>query len=176
MKLNKKIENQIISVAYKDADIITTIKIYTLIFFNKSAKKVYNNYRLTKNYLSKIKKDEQSINIKLPNYIESNKPSFWTDIYCLFTAKPILPIMYATVIIIAVLLSIYVKDSFYKPIPKNHYSVNEIKKADKQAKYALALIGNLINETNSKIKTEVITKQVAEPLAEGLNVINNILN
>jgi hypothetical protein len=50
MKLNKKIENQIISVAYKDADIITTIKNYTLIFFNKSAKKVYNNYRLTKNY------------------------------------------------------------------------------------------------------------------------------
>jgi hypothetical protein len=50
------------------------------------------------------------------------------------------------------LLSIYVKDSFYKPIPKNRYSINEIKEADKQAKYALALIGNLINETNTKNK------------------------
>ncbi len=176
MKLNKKIEDEIISAAYGDVNFISKLKVYYVILFNKNARKVFNDYKKTKKALTDIKKKENSINIKLPSYITYKKPSFWTDIYCLFTAKPFLPVMYASIIILAIFLSIFFKERVISPKFTQNYTENEIKEADKQAKYALALISSLLNETNTTIKTEILKKQVAEPLNEGLNIINNMIN
>jgi hypothetical protein len=176
MIINKKLEDQIILTAYNDVNIFTQLKIYLLIAFNKDARKLYKEFRKTKKTINKIKKEEYAINVKLPSYVSYKKPSFFTDIYCLFTSKPLVPVMYAAVIALAIFLSVLFKNRVVTTNNNRLYTKTEINQANLQAKYAIALVGNLLKETNTTIKNEIIKKQVSEPLTEGLNIINNILN
>ncbi|HPN38751.1 MAG TPA: hypothetical protein PL041_10125 [Melioribacteraceae bacterium] len=176
MKISKINKDDIISVAYGDASIFTKLKVYLSIIFNNKAYMLFKEYKTTKNAIKSIKKSEQNLVIKLPGYIKYNKPSFWSEIYCLFTLKPIIPVIYASVIIIAIFLAIIVREQVPKESSKHLYTKEQIKVADEKAKYALALIGNILQETNSTIKADIIKKKVAEPLNEGLNIINNIIN
>ncbi len=176
MKLNKKLEEEIILTAYGDANIFTKLKIYMAIIFNKNLREIFFSYRNTKKMVNIIKDKDADFVINLPpDLLEKNK-GFWAELYCLFIEKPILPVVYASLIIFALLLSIYIKSNNNRPINSVKYNVAELNEADKKAKYALAVVGEILGETNLKIKEDIIVNKVAEPLNKSLQTINKILN
>lgn len=175
MKLNKKLEEQIILTAYGDANIFIKLKIYMAIIFNKNIRKIFFSYRNTRKMINAIKNNECNIAVKLPNSMLDKNKSFWAEIYCLFVEKPVLPVFYTSLIVIALLLSVFIKSNI-KPIERVKYNVTEVQEANRKAKFALAVIGELLGETNLKIKKDIIVNKVAEPLNKSLETINKIFN
>ncbi|PKL84400.1 MAG: hypothetical protein CVV24_00240 [Ignavibacteriae bacterium HGW-Ignavibacteriae-3] len=181
MKLKKsfeitdEIENKIISVAYGDASLRDKIRVSRLASRNDVVRNILDNYKRTAREVKSIGEEEmpheilKSIQIK--NLSAINKTSsFFYDLFSIIMARPVVSAAVSVILITAMATSLIIN----KPVQYN-YTDEEIAAADRQAKYALSIVGNIFRETSATLQNEVLVKAVAKPFRQSIEIANNLL-
>lgn len=172
MKIIKKISEEyldkIIFVAYGDAGILDRMKIYFDAKRNPDIKKILAEYRETAKGVHWIKPAEypgrlpvikQQKNIRLLNYLD------------IFFKRPALS-MTIVILLTAGVAGYYIINN---NSTTNGYSKQELMVADRQAKESFAIVASIFNETENRLKNEVINKKVNGPINKSLTIINTYL-
>ncbi len=175
--IDENMMNKIINVSYGDYSLFDKIDVYTKAMFNPEIKKVLSEYKNTANAVHSIELEECPAEIletvkKVSGIKEVKEKSFFFDLYTVFFARPIFSTAAATVILIAILLSILID----RPEISRSYSQQEIDMANKQVRESLAIVGNIFNKTQTTIKKEILTTRVAKPFKEGINIVNDLFS
>lgn len=181
LNITDKLLNKIITTAYGDGSIVDNIYIYYKILSNKEIRKLFFEYRKTKNTISTMQHFEMdpSFETKLNEKITNSKKNhipILAELYLLFIEKPYVPSTAILLITAAIIGNLLFKSPVQQIQNKDQYTKAELTEANQQAKYALALVGQVLVETKKEVATEIMIKQVAEPINEGMTIINNLLN
>ncbi len=173
--MNQKLENQIISVAYGDANIWQKIKIMFLAKKNKDVAKLLSEY-------SKTAESVKKLTVNFPDGILENlnvqpsktKPvkSSMAPAFSFILNRPVLSAATVTAVLVIVLVLLFSGRS------QNNYGYTEaqIKLADKQVKQTLALVSNVFNETERTLEKDVFVNKVGRPLSQSVEIVNNLFN
>lgn len=174
-EINDKMKDRIISVAYNDANVFKKATVYFASLFKKDIKSELESYRRTARLVhslgeetcpDKIFADSKTKNLPAPGAGQS----FTADLLSLFLNKPIASALTTLALVLIIVATIV----FNRPTERK-YSDHELKLADKQAKYALQLIGTIMGEAQQTLKNEILTDRVARPISEGLEIVNTLL-
>jgi len=52
----------------------------------------------------------------------------------------------------------------------------EIRIADKQARYALAIVGKIFDQTKITLKNEIFQDKIGRPIKESFGIVNKLFN
>lgn len=170
-KIDSALLDKIIAVAYKDASLWNRFYIWLLSFYNKDIKDALKEYRATAKEVHQIQLDEA------PDYLVQNilkedtntKHSVLMDFLTIIFNKPILSAVASTAVVAAIVVSL-----LFSPQQSITYSRHEIEKADEQARYALSIIGSILNKTNNTLQKDVLQKNISEPINNGIKDFNNL--
>ncbi len=179
--IDEKTDNKIITVAYGDGNIFTKLEIYYKIIINNQIRKTFFEYRETKKLVHKNGNFDLSesiidkVNNKL-NFDQQNDKSFLNDIYILFITKPLVPAAAMLIVTSVVIWSLFFSTPVHHNINKPTYSKQELAIAEKKAQYALAIVGNVLSETNNTVTKDIFINEVAKPINEGMTLINSLIN
>ncbi len=179
--INEKLLNKIITTAYGDGSIADKISIYAKVITNGEIRKVFFEYRKTKRTIHTMKHFEMdpSFDLKLSEKLTKSKGShipLFAELYLLFIEKPYVPSTAILLITAAIVGNLLFKSPVQQITYKERFTKAEITEANAQAKFALALVGDVLVQTKKEVAAEIMIKQVAEPINEGLIIINNLLN
>ena len=175
-EIPEDIIESIIRVAYGDAGFRERIKIAKLAGRHQDIKNLLSEYRETADSVKSIKKDEcpdellSAISAKT-EYDNSPKPSVMLDVYTTFFTKP--GISFAALSIIAVII---MSVSFNLTNSYSGYDKAEIEQANRQAKYAFAIINKVFTSTRNSLAKDILTDKVSKPINEGIKTVNNLFN
>jgi hypothetical protein len=78
-------------------------------------------------------------------------------------------------LVTAALFIIVALSVIINPPVQQQYSNAEIQKANEEARYALQLIGNIMNNTKEKLEKEIIAEHVVKPIGQGIEIVNKLL-
>ncbi|MCX6150441.1 MAG: hypothetical protein NTX22_07975 [Ignavibacteriales bacterium] len=169
----------IINTAYGDASIIQRLKVFHHLKKCSNCKSLYLEHKIAAEALHVLPEMEcpDSIIQKIESRIGERKfeaTSFLVDFYSIFTR-----VSYKTAIVSVVTIAVLVVFAISlrnnnKSNDATKYSTLEVEHANEQAKQALALVGKVLNSTQSRLEKEILTKQVANPLNKSLNAINDL--
>ncbi len=167
--------NKIVSVAYGDGSLWDKLKIFYLVTTNLAARKVFFEFRNTAKAVHDIEEDVLPAEIlkkveQKTTGLKDLENSFVTDLFSLLTARPMISTVTAAVVVITITITMF--------IGKNNnvtYSVDEIRKADKDARYALSVVNKIFAQSSITIKEDVLKNQVSQPINNGINFLNNLL-
>jgi len=173
--IDDKTLEKIISVAYGSAGIKDRISIYLLTKKSSEAKSILNDYRDTASQVHKLETEEMPEKIlrKVQTEIKAGikkERSFLSDFLSLFLFKPRFSFTAVVIIVAAIVMSIFVRDNRMN----SKYSQQEIERASRQTKQALALVSNIFNTTKTTITDDIIPNRVAKPINESFNYVNEI--
>lgn len=165
----------IIRVAYKDAGLQERIKIKKLAETDESVRKVLEEYRATAESVHSIQPDECPAELleglrEHKNFAKPQKPSLFLDFYTALFVKPYVTAATVTVLLIAIVISISINRSVYY----DGYETAEVEKANRQAKYALSIVGKVFKSTTNSLANEILTDRVSKPINEGIKTVNNL--
>lgn len=174
VQINEKLLNKIISAAYGDANFLEKIRIHFLAARNNEVKKLLAEYKITAKAVEEIKPEECPAeileNIKRNTSIEDNN---------LFS--PVLKFLHAflykpaiATIAVLILVSGMIFFAFFNKTGKDQYSKAQVQLAEKQVKESLVLVNKIFNKTADKVENDILKKQVAKPVYEGISIINNL--
>lgn len=176
-KIDEKLLEKIISVAYGNAGFIDKLKIRHLAKKYPEVKETLDDYKKTAEELKGlefeacpeelIKNVETIINIE-----KKTKRSFAFDLYSIFITKPLYSAAALTVLIIAIIFSTAIDRNYQEP----EYSTQEVLLASEQVEKALAIIGKVFNNARNTIKQDILTKQVSRPLNESVKSVNELFS
>ncbi len=168
-KINEEYLNKIISAAYGDSGFIDKIKIYLDSKRSPEVKKILDEYKATAMEIHSLKEEEYNGAVPIHHPQSSN---FLLLYYGLFFRKPFLSTA-AAVLLIGVLMSGYllVKE---KP-PAKKYSAEEIRTAEQQAKESFAIVADIFNRTEDRLKKDILQKNLGQPVQKSFAIINNYL-
>ena len=170
MKTNKKINentlNKIIRTAYRDASYAEKIEIFAKMFLIKEIKNIYSEYRLTAKEVHSIKLE----NIELNNLHIKDKKSInnFTKIISFVLLRPITVTFTSIVLVFGVVTMFMILDK-NKEI---YYTQAEILQANHDIKYSLAIIGKVFNETEKRLKEDIVNNKIRKPINIGFEIIN----
>ena len=172
--MNEKLLNRIISVAYRDADFLEKLKIYFLAAGNSEVKRLLSEYKATAKAVHKLEQEEcpQEILARVKNNTLNKENNFTSKLVKLlyaFLYKPVL----TTAVILVLATGMMFLILFNKPEQKQ-YSKAQIHLAEKQVKQSLALVSKVFNRTANRVENDIIKKQVAKPVNEGISTINDL--
>ncbi len=178
-KIDEKLLNKIIAVAYKDAGLYDRLIVWINSIKDREIKKVLNGYKLTASSVHSLdeKKLPEASLISVYRKIgqreksEPAVPFFHSFIHSFDFSKPLVSSAAIGLIIIAI-ISILL---FYNPQPEQKYSRAEIELAQKQFEHSLAIVGKVFQDAEEKLDNEVISKHVSKPLNKGLDFLNDYL-
>ncbi|MFA7227744.1 MAG: hypothetical protein WC061_01815 [Melioribacteraceae bacterium] len=174
-EISEELLDKIISVAYGDASLADRIKVMGAAYRNREVREILNKYKKTAGEVRAL--GEEEVPRELLKSIEigaaaesGGKPGFLYDLLYVALARPLITASASVILIAAIVASLIIN----KPIQYN-YSPGEIAAADKQAKYALALVGKIFKETHTTLEKEVLGNAVAKPFHQSAGIVNNLL-
>ncbi|MEW6701582.1 MAG: hypothetical protein AB1298_02580, partial [Bacteroidota bacterium] len=172
--LTEKMLNKIISTAYGDASIVDKIKVLYIASRNKEIRRLLDSYKKTmaeiKRLEEKICPDELLELIARKNIpIAKDKNSFTSDLFSIIFTRPIISALTTIILIAAIITALIVN----KPV-KYSYTQAEIINAEKQAEHAFNIVNKIFKETHSTLQKEILSKRVAKPIGESIEIINNL--
>lgn len=174
-EISNKMRDRIISVAYNDANFIEKAAVGFASLFNNDIKSELESYRKTAKLVhslgeeacpDKILSDSKTKNLPFREY----GYSFLSDLFSLYLNRPIASAFTTLTLALIIVATII----FNRPAERK-YSDHELQLADKQAKYALQLIGTIMGEAQQTLKNEILKDKVAKPINEGLEIVNTLL-
>jgi len=169
--------NKIISVAYADASLKDKIQVMRAASRSREVRDLLNSYKSTAGEVKQLGEEEipheliKEIEIKtIPVKVIKNKFAF--DFLSIIFSRPLVSAVTSIILIATVVVSLIIN----KPVQYNYnYSNADITVAEKQAKYALDLVGKYFNETHSTLKKEILGEAVAKPFVHSVGIVNNML-
>jgi len=173
-EITEELKNKIIAAAYKDASWFDRILVWRLISINEEAKRFFDSYRATANEVAKLTEEDcpefivDSVKEKT-NAPKTNKQSLISDLYTIVFARPAVSLAVVLVIISVVTFGVLRNQTV-----EYEFSQAEVIEADKQAQHALAIVGNIFEQTKTTLEEDVLGNKVAKPLNKGLGIINNL--
>ncbi|MFH0735170.1 MAG: hypothetical protein V1773_12035 [bacterium] len=179
--INETKLDKIITVAYGDGTILDKIQIYAAIIINKEVRKIFIEYKNTKDIVHNNLKLElpdsiiTNVNNKLGLNTQKDK-TILSEIYLLFITKPFVPAAAMLIVSAAVIWSLFFSTPVHHNINKSIYTKHELDIAEKQAQYALSIVSNALTETNNTVTKDILINDVAKPINEGMTIINNLFN
>lgn len=172
MKIDKQINentiNKIIRFAYGDASLTEKLEIFIQILLNKEIKNIYSEYRFTAKEIHSIKLENIELN-NLPNKNKERTNNF-NKIISFILLRPI-GISYASIVLV---LGVIVMFILFDKNNEIHYTQAEILQAEQDVKYSLAIIGKVFNETEKKLKEDIINNKIRKPIKKGFEIINTL--
>ncbi len=174
-EITEELLNKIISVAYGDASLNDKIKVMYIASRNEEVRDLLNSYKRTANEVKQLGEEEAPPEL-LKKIEHRNVPAktirnkFVFDFLSIIFSRPIISAATSVILIAAVITSLIIN----KPVQYN-YSTAEITVAEKQAKYALELVGKYFNETHSTLQKKVFGNAVAKPFNHSIGIVNNLL-
>lgn len=176
-KITEELLNKIISVAYNDASYFNKIRIYRAAAKDPKVLEILTSYKETANKVKQIKEEacpDGLIKSISPEVIPTKKSrrTFLSDLFAIIYRRPIISAAATLILIIAIITALIIN----KPVEyHNHnYSQAEIIKADKEAHYALEIVGKVFNRTNSTLRKEILGEKVSKPIRESIGLVNNL--
>lgn len=171
--IEERMLNKIIRVAYGEGNIFDRMVVRIRSKNNPEVNKLLEEYSLTASVLNNIKSEKCPSgllnNVSKKMAVNKYSNAFTDNLFHVLFRKPL--ISAAAIGIIAVVISIYIINQ-KRAAP--HYSEQQVVLAEKQVKESLALIDRVFQNTGKTVKDDVLKKQVAPPLKEGIYVINNL--
>jgi hypothetical protein len=170
-EITDTLKSKIISSAYKDASLIDKISVWLLIRRCEEAKKIFDSYRSTANEVAKLAEDEcpefiiDSVKIERTFF----KSGFVADLYSILFVRPI-----ASLAVVIIVVSAIIFGTIRNRTVEYEFTEAEVIKADKQARHAFAIVGNIFRETKQTLENDVLGDKVSKPLNKGLRIINNL--
>ena len=174
--INQTNIDKIINVAYGDGTLKDKLTVKSLIRSNEDAKKIFEHYRKTAAAVGKMGIDNipEDLLSKMDERVKREfnfKRSIASDLYTIFVSKP------AGAFATASLLVLLIVTLFIFNIPVNRqYTDAELIKADRQTKQALLFVSGIFSDAGSTVKDDILTTRVADPLQEGINLVNYLFN
>lgn len=175
-ELNDEMLDKIISVAYKDAGLKERIEVYRAASVNEEIKNLLKSYKETAKEVHEINEEEYPEELmhtrKLVNLpTERIKNYFLNDLIYIVFARPIVTTAVSVILIGALITALVLN----RPV-EYRYSESEIRLADKQAKYALALVGKIFNDTKITLNNEIFQEKIGRPIQESFGIVNKLFN
>ena len=173
--LNEKLYNKIISVAYGEGSIFDKVRVRYLVLKDDEIKKLFINSRAIANAVHNLEEDQfpeellKRVERKTVR-LKYSGPSFINDFLSILITRPFISTATSLVVVAAVVLTLFIERT-----PKQNFTNDDIVKADKQARYALAIVNKIFTQTNSTLKEDVLSKRVSKPFNDSYNFINNLL-
>ncbi len=174
-EMKEELLNKIISVAYGDAFLWDKIKVMRAASRNEEIRNLLNSYKSTAHEVRQLGEEVfprellKTIERKtIPIKKTTNK--FIYDFVSVVLARPIMSAAISVILIAAIITSLIIN----RPV-KYNYSSAEITEAEKQARYAFAVVGKLFKETHSTLQKEVLRNAVAKPFGQSMGIVNNLL-
>jgi hypothetical protein len=173
-EINEELLNRIISAAYGDAGLFEKIKIYFLAASNKEVKKIVKEYKQTASAVNHIQIDEcphEVIKNIKNNSVNAEDNLFISVINFLnqLFYKP----MYAAAIVL-ILVSAAVSLFLFNQKSENQISNQQVAAAEEQVKQSIVFVNRIFERTAGRVENDVLKKQVAKPVNEGISTINNL--
>lgn len=174
-KIDEKLLNKIIAVAYKDAGMNNRIVVWMKSKKNPEVNSLLHEYRLTANSVHSFEEERLSEAIlkRTYNKIGQKEKSSSTvpSIHQFIFSKPLISSAAIGLLIIAIASVLL----FYNPRPEQKYTKAEIELAQQQFEQSLAIVGKVFHNTEKKLDVEVLSKHVSKPLNKGLIYLNDYL-
>jgi len=173
-KINEKLLDKIISVAYSDAGLYDRLVVWIKAMRNPEVEKMLSEYKLTAKSVHQIAESElpESTISPVRQQIKGRqKNDFIGSIIYSFASKPLLSASMAGIIIL-IIISVLL---FFNPPPEQKYTRAEIEIAQQQLGTSLAIVNKVFRKTEIKIDEEVLSKHVSKPLNKGLIYLNEYL-
>lgn len=173
-EITEELKNKIIAAAYKDASWHDRFLVWRLISRNEEAKEIFDSYRATALEVAKLTEEEcpelvlNSAKEKTV-FVKTKKAGFLNDLYTITFARPVVSLAVVLVVISAITFGIIRNKTV-----EYEFTEAEVIEADKQAQQALAIVGNIFEQTRSTLEDDVLGNKVAAPLNKGLGIINNL--
>lgn len=177
-KMNQKLIDKIIKVAYGDAGIFDWIYIQLKAVISEEIKSILVDYRSTAKAIHHLKQEDtpdqiiEKVNQSIQPATKGN--SIFSVIsygFFSFFGKKAIP---ATVfgIIIVFVISLFL---LREPAPTHKYSKAKIELAQKQLKQSLAIVGRAFQTAEKGFSEEILGNQINKNLNRGYYLVNNIL-
>lgn len=173
--LHEDLLNEIISVAYGDAGLLTKIKIKNLAKRNKTVADTLQQYVVTAKSVSEIDLEKcpeeliKKVHLKTDGKIKEEK-SFLFDFYSVFFAKPAISAAATAVLVFVIVLSSFFNDG----INTSPYTQSELETAERQTKEAISIVSRIFAKTKTTLENEVLAQKVSDPINRGINTINEL--
>jgi hypothetical protein len=173
-KIDEKLLDKIIAVAYNDAGLYDRMVVWIKARRYPEIKKLLDEYKLTASAVHSL--DEKNLSDSMVNSIKqrtngkSNSDFIGSIIYS-FASKPLLSASTAGIIILAIVSVLL----FYNPPLQQKYTKAEIELAQRQLGESLAIVNKVFQNTEIKIDIDVLSKHVSKPLNKGLIYLNDYL-
>ena len=177
-KIDAKLVDKIICVAYRDGSIIDKIIVAWKAAGDDNVKNLLEEYRTTFNKLKKLKQ------VDLPDYViekveknitlQKSERGFFGNImfyfFKIFCGKAV-PVAAAGIVILAFISFLI----FRQPVPAHTYTKAEIELAEYQLKQSLAIVGKVFTKAEKNFSQDILNKQLNKKWRKGYYLVNNIL-
>ena len=177
-RMNKKLIDKIIKVAYGDARIFDSIYIHLKAVFDREIKSILIDYKNTAEAVHYLKREDVPEHIieKVNAHIDTTRErkSVFSGIsysFFSFFGKRAIPATVIGIIIVSVITFFLLRE----PEPTHKYSKAEIELAETQLKQSLAIVGKAFQKAEKSFNEEIINNQLNKNLNRGYYLVNNIL-
>jgi hypothetical protein len=174
LNIDEKLLNRIISVAYGDANLIDKIRIYYLASRNAEINRLLVEYKITAKAIGNLEQkncpDEILENVKINT--GTSRQGLYSPVIKFLDSLIYKPLFSTALILILVGgTALFI---LFNDINKSQYSKMQIQLAEKQVKQSLVLVNKIFNRTTNKLENDILKKQVAKPVHEGVATINEL--
>ena len=173
-KINEKLLEQVIAVAYGDANWLEKFLVNRKAKRDFVVKSLLDEYRTTSTAVHKLK-DENLPRSVIDTVIDrttnvSKRDFFGSIIYSRIFAKPLLSAGIAGIILL--IASVLV---FFKPKEEIRYSKSEIELAQRQLQESISIVNKVFSKAEHQLDSNVLPNHVDKHLNKGFYLLNDIL-
>jgi len=177
-KIDAKLFDKIICVAYRDGSIIDKIIIAWKAAGDDNVKNLLEEYRTTFNKVRKLKQvdlsdyviDKMEEKISLQKSEDNFFGNITLSLFKLFPGKAV-PVAAAGIVILAFVSFLI----FRQPVSAHKYTKTEIELAEYQLKQSFAIVGKVFTKAEKSFSQDILNKQLNRTLNKGYYLVNNIL-
>lgn len=169
--MKEELENKIIAVAYGDANLLDKLKIRKLAEKDSEVRKLLTEYSRTAQGVHSLKMEKYPAE-RLPKYArQSEKRNLLSDLFEIYVKRPAVSAAVVSTVIVVILSSIV----FNLNGNNQRYTQKELNAAEYQVKKSLAIVSEVFNQTQSRIKEDVLKTRVKGTIREGFNKFAKII-
>ena len=174
-KIDEKLYDRIIAVAYDDASLIDKFIVYMKAKKNPDIQKILNEFKATANAIQNIKDNDlpESVidSVKQRISRKEKKEFFGGFVYSKIISRPLLSSGVVAIIIIAIAAVLIINQTQRQP----QYTEVQMKTAETQLAESLAIVNKVFKKAERKFDRDVIPNIVNKNTDKGFNLINDLL-
>ncbi|HEY7751734.1 MAG TPA: hypothetical protein VH917_05530 [Ignavibacteriaceae bacterium] len=176
--LSQTLIDKITNVAYKDAGIFETVSIYVRALFDKTVRKLLDEFRTTSKAVRRIHPEEfpEQLIEKVRSEIGLNlqKETHSSGLYRGF-ALILSDVRYSLAIVSFLILTIISFLVFQNTLSGPAYTKSEIELAKKQFNETMMIVNRVFKNTGDQVNQEVLKNHVAKPVNKGFSLFNELI-